>query len=73
MAEQLTKAERLDAICEEFGATYERHEDEGKVRMTLIFLGLEGTGFVEGDRLNGLGATTEAALAHLERRLGKGE
>lgn len=71
MAEKLTKAERLNALCEEFGAKYHRHEDEGIVRIALTFLGAEGTGFVDGDVLNGLGATTEAALAHLESRLGR--
>jgi len=71
---KLTRADRLDAICEELGARYERMEPEGgPVSLTLHFLGKEGSGFIEGDRITGRGPTTEDALAMLESRLGKGE
>lgn len=59
-----TRAERVRALEAEFSASHFRAiARDGQVR-----LGLE---FANGDKVVGTGATTEAALTHLERRVAR--
>jgi hypothetical protein len=62
MAEKVTRAQRLDALCAKYKGRYERTGGDGQPVTLFLTLG-------SGSRVAGTGATTEEALASLEAKL----